>query len=487
MVHHSEYLAGRELAVSMTADLDAALREHFAHRRRQEDLTFALWRPGIGRARFTAVLQRLVPPQNGERILDGNVAFTGDYIARVLGTVPDGYGIALLHSHLGPGWQDLSLADDIAERQRLASAVAGRTQLPLVGLTWGTDGTWSARLWGRSAPFTYDRHDAAVVRVVGAEKLALSFHPTLRSAPAPLASQQATVSVWGHAAQADLARTRVGVVGLGSVGSIVAEALARVGITSAVFIDHDHIEQRNLDRTLHSTAEDAHHAVHKVRVAERAAHGSYTAATFDVVAIPVSVLTPDGAAAVLDCDAVISCVDRPLPRWLLNTVAYSHLVPVIDGGILARVTPDGRPLHVDWRIQTVGPGRACLFCIGALLRSDVSLDRAGLLDDPDYLRGLSEKDRERYNRRNVFPFSLAVAAHEVLQVVGMIAGSQRIAGIGPQHYAAYPGEMTVTATTMCHADCEIAPLTASAVDLDELRPGPPAGPSSAASASDSAG
>src|SRR3712207_8224358 len=44
-----------------------------------------------------------------------------DYLSRVLATVPDGCGIALLHSHLGPGWQDMSRDDDVAERDRLRS------------------------------------------------------------------------------------------------------------------------------------------------------------------------------------------------------------------------------------------------------------------------------------------------------------------------------------------------------------------------------
>src|SRR5690242_7218417 len=225
----STSLVGRELAVSMTGEIDTALRDHFAHVGRQEDLTFAIWRPGAGTRRFTAVLHELLLPGDDERILDGNVAFTADYLSRVLATVPDGCGIALLHSHLGPGWQDMSRDDDVAERDRLASAVAGRTGLPLVGLTWGTDGTWSARMWGRSAPFTYERHDVAVVRVAGRERLRLSFHPGLRPPPEPRPAQEATISVWGQAAQADLARARIGIVGLGSVGSVVAEALARIG------------------------------------------------------------------------------------------------------------------------------------------------------------------------------------------------------------------------------------------------------------------
>ena len=70
-------------------------------------------------------------------------------------------------------------------------------------------------------------------------------------------------------------------------------------------------------------------------------------------------------------------------------------MPVIDGGIIARVDDVGKLMHVDWRIHTVGPEHGCLYCIDALRRSDVALDRDGLLEDPDYILGLSPADRER--------------------------------------------------------------------------------------------
>jgi hypothetical protein len=70
--------------------------------------------------------------------------------------------------------------------------------------------------------------------------------------------------------------------------------------------------------------------------------------------------------------------------------------------------------------------------------SDVSLDRSGKLDDPDYISGLSKGERARLSRRNVFAFSLSVASHEVLQLVGLITGHQRIGGTGPQSYNAEP-------------------------------------------------
>ncbi len=192
---------------------------------------------------------------------------------------------------------------------------------------------------------------------------------------------------------------------------------------------------------------------------------SHTGERFAAAPVTESVTTAEGLAKALDCDLLFSCVDRPWPRHVLNAVAYGHLVPVLDGGILARVTEAGKLLEVNWRIHTVGPGRACMYCLDALRRSDVALDREGKLDDPDYVNGLSLADRERYGRRNVFAFSLSVAAHLVLQAVGLIAGSERIGGTGPQAYSGYPGVLELGDIHACAEDCEVAAVVASGCDV----------------------
>jgi hypothetical protein len=252
------------------------------------------------------------------------------------------------------------------------------------------------------------------------------------------------------------------------VGSLAAEAASRAGLSRLTYIDHDGLEVRNLDRTHGALMADVIAGMTKVAVAGRTTALSHTSSVLDLRLVESSLLSEAGYAAALDCDVLLSCVDRPLPRHLLNAIAYAHLIPVVDGGILARVKPDGTPLHVDWRIHAVGPERPCLVCLGALRQSDVALDREGTLDDPDYLAGLSEEERSVVSRRNVFPFGMSVAAHQFLQAVGIVTASPRIGGAGAQMYHAFPGEMSVDRRTACEAECQYAALTAAATDL---RPG----------------
>jgi molybdopterin-synthase adenylyltransferase len=211
-----------DLSVAMTAETDRSLGAHLHKPRRQEDLAFAYWRPSVGLRRYTAIIESVAWPGEDDRLLHGNASFRAEYLERVLREVPEAAGIAFLHGHPGPGWQGMSDDDTVAERDRLAGAVAGRTGLPLVGMTRGTDGAWSARFWARSGPRTYERRDAGTVRVVG-RRLRITFHPG--DVPAkPTQALGETLTVWGKEAHDELVRARVGIVGLGNVGSLAAEA-----------------------------------------------------------------------------------------------------------------------------------------------------------------------------------------------------------------------------------------------------------------------
>ena len=257
--------------------------------------------------------------------------------------------------------------------------------------------------------------------------------PRLRPAPRFRPVQERTVSAWGPAVQADLARLHIGLIGAGSVGAIVAEALARAGIEWITLLDFDTVEAVNLDRLLHASPRDARLARAKVETLARALRRSATAEHPRIDTLELSVTEPAGFAAALDCDVLFSCVDRPWPRAVLNMAAYAHLVPVVDGGILIRGQRGQRLVGAEWRSHLAVPGRACLECLGQYDPATVTVERAGLLDDPSYFAGLDEDHPVRRNE-NVFPFSAATAASETLQLLSAIIAPGGVGDTGAHLY-----------------------------------------------------
>ena len=337
----------RRYSAALTETTHADLLRHLLRDDGQEDVCFAVWFPSEGATRTTALLAAPILPKDGDRRVHGNASFLPPYLERALATAMSaGGGLAFLHSHGGPGWQGMSEDDVHAERPIAAQAQAA-TGLPLVGLTAGTDGAWSARFWPKTAPRTYALRPCENVRVVGIG-LRITWHPVLQPVPAFRPALERTTSAWGPHAQGNLARLAVGIVGVGSVGSLVSEAIVRTGVQSVGLLDFDSVEERNLDRLLHASAHDVGSA--KVDVVARALKQSATARDFRIGTSEASVVEEAGFRFALDHDVLFSCVDRPWPRSVLNSIAVAHLIPVVDGGIQVRVTKAGRLRSADWRV-----------------------------------------------------------------------------------------------------------------------------------------
>lgn len=444
----------REYVAAATERLHNELCDFLLRPDGQEDVCFAIYRPIIGAARYTALLIEMVRPEAGDRDVHGNAAFHSAFVRRAIARARRlKGGVVLLHSHpRGRGWQGMS-PDDIAAESGHAAVIQASTDLPLVGLTLAGDRNWSARFWCREPDHSFTCHDCELVRVVG-RHLRVSLHPS-RAAIAT-AAQRRTVSFWGPIAQANLTSIRIGIVGLGSVGSIVGETLARMGCTRLVYVDHDRVEEHNLDRTLGASGEDVGSL--KVDVASRQAKLAATASSVELTTIADRLTNGAVPAELMDCDVVFSCVDRPLPRHVLNRLSYSAAVPVVDGGILVRFRSRDRAfLGANWSVHTVGPGRPCLLCRGAYDLESVSLEETGLLDDPHYVQGLPD-DSPLKRRENIFPLSAAVASFEVLQLVAMVSGLMDLPDLEQQRYSYYPGVIRIEKMDGCRPDCPFPAL-----------------------------
>lgn len=415
----------------------------------QEELSFALWRPATGAARKTALVFKIIPPSESERHLHGNVSFEPDYLVRAIRIAcSEGAGLAFMHSHLSGGWQAMSNEDVIAERDRI-SAPARVTGFPLVGLTLGTDGSWSARFWewdGRR----FNRHWCDKVRVLGT-RLDVTFNDNNIRPPRRRRALQRTTDTWGERYQRKIARLKIGVVGLGSVGCMVAEALARIGIERMVLIDPDKVEEHNLDRLLYATNKDV--GKHKVVMTERFLKKSATAKRFHVQAIAEPIQNKRAYLAALDCDILVSAVDRPLPKDLLNRIAYAHCIPVISGGVLIQNKSDGTLSNAAWSVTTVGPGLCCLRCDGQYTSSDVTMERDGSLDDPGYIRDAPAN-------QNVFPFCQNLAGFMVIELIRQVIKENWWPDIGHKfHYSMIPRRFS-NEKKECGENCSISGDTA---------------------------
>lgn len=442
-----------EYSVVMPGEVDRVLQDHLTRSDGQEDICFALWSPSTGGSRKSAIVREALLPNQGDRNVHGNVSFNPQYFERAISeAMRKGLGVALLHSHpLGCGWQRMS-DDDIATELAIAAPVFGATELPLLCMTLSGDGKWSGRHWNKIAPRVYEHDWCRTVRIVG-DHFSIEFNPALAPVVKPTDQQVRTVSSWGPLVQADLSRTRFCVVGAGSVGGFIAETLARMGARHVILIDFDEVKEHNLDRLCYANRDDI--GEKKVEVLDRYLRLVATSDGFEAVPVPKSVADQDGMSAALDSDVIFSCVDRPWGRHVLNRIAFSHLVPVMDGGISIRVGKDQTMKAADWRSHVATPGRKCLSCLGQYNTGMVQSEREGLLDDPSYINGLPDGHLYK-SRENVFAFSMACASDIMLQFLAFFVSPLGYSNMGARVTHFVGGIHDKPDFGRCESNCQFA-------------------------------
>ena len=423
----------RTTSVAMTAATAETVQAHIDRSDGQEDVCLATYQPSTGAKRTTALITSVITPEAGERHVHGNASIEGEYVLRAASVAHQrGEGLALCHSHPGgSGWQAMSAPDFDAESS-FANLVREITGLPLVGITYaGRDRSWSARHWDDGTGPDVSPTHCDNVRVIR-DHLCITWNNELVPGTEAARTQRRSVSCWGPEIHSDLVRRKVLVVGAGSVGLDIAVRLAATGMTNVGVMDFDTVEPGNLDRLIGATPADAALGRAKTDVASRFMHAATTANKPTFRFYDHSVCEPEGLAIALDHDVIICCVDRPWPRIVLNQIAYTDLVPVIDGGISIDVFDDGNGMrNATWRSHVIRPGRPCLVCNEQVDPSEVSLDIQGLLDDPDYIAGAG---RTRGTGQNVALLSVSAAASLLAQFVSFNVAPGGIGDPGPLQY-----------------------------------------------------
>ena len=152
----------------------------------------------------------------------------------------------------------------------------------------------------------------------------------------------------GFEGQLSLLNSSVGIVGLGGLGGVTAELLARMGVGHLILIDNDQFEDNNLNRQLLSREDNLGEG--KVNAAMQRISRINSAVSTSPYSIA---LTKDNAEELLNgCDIVVDALDNMSTRFVLQTTCRELNIPMVHGAIggftgqVSTVFPTDRGLEV---------------------------------------------------------------------------------------------------------------------------------------------
>ena len=188
---------------------------------------------------------------------------------------------------------------------------------------------------------------------------------------------------FGSGTLALLREMRVGVVGCSGTGSVVVELLVRNGVGELVLVDDDVVEEKNLNRIVNASHEDAAHRRAKVAVLQRAVERMGTGCQMHCRRARTD--SAEALAALVDCDVIFGCVDTAFGRYHLECLASAHLLPYFDVGVYLEADGKGGIQAADAVSHYVHPDGAGLLARGAYDMQQVAAENA-LRHDPEHYR-----------------------------------------------------------------------------------------------------
>ena len=308
--------------------------------------------------------QDYVPGQRGYRMLKAE--FIQSHILRARDMK---LAYLAIHNHGGTYSVEFSV-DDMASHERGYPALLDIARDMPVGALVFAKSAIAGDLWFPGcirAPLSH-------AEIIGHQRQLL--HPIPQNLATARHMYDRQSRLFGDTGQEILRRTRVGIIGLGGAGSILAELLGRLGVGEFVLADPDKAEITNLPRLIGARHVDAFvpswlpHTLQrwlrtpKVRIAARNIRCANPDAR--ILAMPEDFLEAHVAAHFTDCDYIFLAADTMSARLLFNAIVHQYGVPGTQVGAKIPVTEDGAVGNVFCVSRAVNPDQGCLWCNGLI-------------------------------------------------------------------------------------------------------------------------
>ena len=274
-----------------------------------------------------------------------------------------------IHNHGGTSCVGFS-ADDLASHERGYPALLDIAKGMPVGALVFAESAVAGDLWFPGLV----RAELSHASVVGHRRFLLYPTPPTYSLTHHQYDRQSRM--FGDRGQDLLQRTRVGIVGLGGAGSILAELLGRLGVGEFILADPDKAEVTNLPRLIGARRVDALSPswlprkltnclqTHKVRLAARNIRRANSKARIEI--FPDDFLYKEVAARFTDCDYIFLAADTMGARLLFNAIVHQYGIPGTQVGTKIPVDTTGEVGDVFCVSRPVSPDQGCLWCNGLI-------------------------------------------------------------------------------------------------------------------------
>ena len=364
----------------------------------------AILRAGIVRngASLRLLVQHVQPAQFGTDYVPGQYgyrALTPTFIHReILRCRDSGLAYLAVHNHERDRHVEFSLIDlQSHERGYPALLDIGRG-VPVGALVYGKRSV-AADIWMPDG----SRRTLGSYRVVGHGITRFNSRPVEERDSDGAHDRQ--VRMFGAAGQHILRRSKIAVVGLGGIGSLVAEWLARLGVGNLVLVDQDRIESSNLSRVVGATRVDVETRQLKTQIAIR--HAREMAVDTKLFPIAADVAFASVARVLRDCDFMFLAADSMRARLVVNALAHQYLIPVVQMGAKIRPGDAGNLEDAMCAVRHIRPGVGCLWCNGLIDSTELAIEAKSDEERKEQAYGVQEPNP------SVITLNAVAAAHAV--------------------------------------------------------------------------
>jgi molybdopterin/thiamine biosynthesis adenylyltransferase len=167
------------------------------------------------------------------------------------------------------------------------------------------------------------------------------------------------ILAFGKEGQRRVASVKAGIVGLGGIGSFIAQMLAYLGVQEFILVDDDIIEESNLNRLIGASIEDTKNRTPKVDVAKRVIN------SINPKAIVMKLFKNLRCEEAIDSlcqtpEIIFACVDNDSARIILTELAAAYNKTLIDSG--TEIINNEGYQEFGGRVIVARPGDFCLLC-----------------------------------------------------------------------------------------------------------------------------